>query len=204
MGDAWPATALLRSAALTTESLVARCEEISTAYRRLWASELCDEFGIAIGLLRLLPILRGQLRPKLPHGAIHRGRVLVVPMPKETHIVGAALATESLSDQGYLVTSAYPTAEEDLLELLTDHEYDAVVLATSGVFTRQERLPAFASLVGAVRSVCGSRLRIVLYGRLAAVCPRVITDVDLDQVTERAAAISIAPYRRRISALLKN
>ncbi|MCD0416564.1 photosynthesis regulator [Rubrivivax sp. JA1024] len=142
---------------------------VEPAARRLgdlWSSDDCTESEVTIGLCRLLSELR-QLDGCGSRVAGHAGRAaLVVPLPGEPHMLGAALDAESLWQAGWLPQSEYPETDDALQTLVAARHYDVLCISLSPSFRRSHRLDRLAQFISRARAVSlNPNLVVVVSGR---------------------------------------
>lgn len=142
---------------------------VEPAARRLgdrWAADDCSEADVTIGLCRLLSELR-QIDGAGTRIAGHAGRAaLVVPLPGEPHMLGAALDAESLWQAGWLPQSEYPETDGALQSLVAARHYDVLCVSLSPAFRRSHRLDRLAQAISRARAVSRNpNLVVVVSGR---------------------------------------
>ena len=173
-GDA-EALALLRSAGPQTSDQVRCCEAIIDSYVSLWASDTCHNADIAVGLCKLLSAFRkhrhGLLRLDL---CIDNPPVLVALCPHEPHHIGVALASELLLEDNYAVDYVFPKTDEAIFDQLSLNDYRALVLVSSGVFSRDHLADRVKAAAEGARQRAGAQLNVILYGRMAANPPQAL------------------------------
>ncbi|MEO0400040.1 MAG: BLUF domain-containing protein [Pseudomonadota bacterium] len=168
-GDERAASAFLELAPATAAGAAAQCEKIAAAYLPLWQAELCDDADMTIGLSHLLRVFRRRTTSFAPAYRSLASRFLVAPAPGEPHFFGAAFVAEFLRDKGYGVDYFLPMAEEDLVERVTTAPFEAVVIATSPVFSRTERAGDLMRLVDVMRNASAdNKLNFTIYGQAPA------------------------------------
>lgn len=142
---------------------------VEPAARRLgdlWAADDCSEADVTIGLCRLLSELR-QIDGGGSRVAGHAGRAaLVVPLPGEPHMLGAALDAESLWQAGWQPQSEYPETDSALQSLVAARHYDVLCVSLSPSFRRSHRLDRLAQTIARARAVSHNpNLVVVVSGR---------------------------------------
>jgi hypothetical protein len=142
---------------------------VEPAARRLgdlWAVDDCSEAEVTIGLCRLLSELR-QLDGCCTRVAGHAGRAaLVVPLPGEPHMLGAALDAESLWPAGWLPQSEYPETDAALQSIVAARHFDVLCVSLSPSFRRSHRLERLAQTIVRARAVSRNpNLVVVVSGR---------------------------------------
>lgn len=192
------ADAFLACVPPTAASAVAQCEKIAAAYLPLWQAELCNSVDITIGLTHLLRLFRRRTASIDPGYRATPSQFLVAAAPDEPHFIGAALAAELLREKGFHVDLLLPRTAQDIIQCITESQADAVVLATSPVFSRAERANDFSRLATAIRKAhADCNPRVTLYGQApTAVCGEAIdhvtacaSDIDPDQSTSADASL---------------
>ena len=175
LGDAaGPIEALLEQVTTRTQSLLSlRITLLEPAARLLgdmWLDDTCTEIGIILGLALLQSAVRRLSAGQAGQGAeISPGRVLVALLPGETHLLGAALASDTLHDSGWGVTVAFPADVDALTTQFRSGRFDALHLAVSDVFGRLEIVSVLRDAVRRARSASAGRtLRITVGGRMFA------------------------------------
>lgn len=164
-------TSLLSNMLETLEDDVAAkvglCEQVMDTYADFWADDTCGDADIAIGLALALSTFR--LHSTSTDDCLVAdvdGPLLVVPVPGESHILSAVLASAMLPVSGFDV-SYRPTADNrELGGLIESGSYRGVVLASSGVYSRSSRLDAIQAASDAVRRHAAD-IKIALYGRVS-------------------------------------
>jgi hypothetical protein len=194
-GDAERTRSALLGLAHNLDAQICLCEQVTDAYAELWAEDDCDDSDLAIGLAMLATTLRRVQRfgeAALGFGG-GRQRWLIAPLPGETHILGATLASTLLSEAGADVCCVFPQDDMELLGQLHRQACDAVVLVSSGVFRREHRLAALGTLCAGIRSGSRPPPRVLVYGRLA--------EDDLDGLACDAGCSSALQLGRALAAL---
>ncbi|MEO1310415.1 MAG: BLUF domain-containing protein [Pseudomonadota bacterium] len=179
-GDHAAAAAYLASSGEGLAERVQSCEAIIDAYAGLWASDVCGDLDITLGLCELLRLFRRLHRNVAPVGPAREGpSFLVAPYPYEPHHIGAALASELLIDQRRDVTYAFPRSDEEIIEQLERAPYGGVVLALSGVYAREHLAGPIRRTAEGLQDRFGPGFRIVVYGRMGLKPPAELQDTGL-------------------------
>ncbi|MEM6462959.1 MAG: BLUF domain-containing protein [Pseudomonadota bacterium] len=188
-GDETATRAFLARAPATAAGTIAQCEKIAAAYLQLWQAELCNGADITIGLSHLLRVFRRRKTSFIPAGRTLTSRFLVASAPGEPHFIGADFAAEFLLEKGYLVDYLLPLTDQDIVERIADTSPDAVVIATSPVFSRTERADELARLAGKMcNAPAEASPSVTLYGR----APATLRCTSIGRVTACAADIDLA------------
>lgn len=107
----------------------------------LWRDDICSEFDVTLGLIRLQTaarLLGVDASPLLPRGG--EPRVLVVPAPGELHQLVAGLDSEWLWHAGWSPRSEFPSNDEALADLLSSAWVDVLDLSLSAALRRPDAL----------------------------------------------------------------
>jgi methylmalonyl-CoA mutase cobalamin-binding subunit len=157
----------------------------------LWAEDSCTAIevstvmALALGAFRECSADHGALPLPIQHAAL-----LVAPMPGEPHIAGAALAASLLEDAGFPVAYRLNDDPDQLASQLETCGFRGLVLATSGVYSRQDRLREIHNLADRLRAAAGPELSIALYGRIAEAGEDIAAQAGVDHCCDTAAALT--------------
>ncbi len=145
---------------------VALTELLMGCYARLLATDAVSEAGLTVGLALIQGTFRRHTIHVRDYPPTERGQGLfVAPVPGEPHILGAVLASTALRNDGFPVTYQLPIDCRELGGVLGRRACRGVVLASSGVCARAERLEGIRAAAAAVREAAGPGTRLALYGR---------------------------------------
>jgi hypothetical protein len=136
----------------------------------LWAEDLCSEFDLTLGLVRLQTAARllAQDPPQLLQGG-PQPNVLIVPAPGEAHQLVASLDTQRLLDKGWAPRHEFPADDGALEKLVAGTWVDVLDLSLSAAFHRSDQLPRLrTSIALARRASINSDLLVVVGGRVFA------------------------------------
>jgi hypothetical protein len=132
----------------------------------LWNEDVCSEFDVSLGLLRLQTAIRllttGTFvgRPsRLPQPV-----VLIAPEPGELHRLGAALDTSVLQNAGWSPQCEYPSDDAALQDLLAANWFDVLDLSLSVAFRRDHLLPRLAETITQARRASRNPGLVVVVG----------------------------------------
>lgn len=185
----------------------ALCEALlAPAARMLGDQWVEDERNIAevtLGLARLHEALRAVSRaaPPVPTGAGVTPRALLVPVPGEGHVFGAAVLGEHFSQAGWDVWGTPPRVVAELREWVSGEWFDVAGLSVA----TEARMPALRESIAAVREAsCNPGIAVFVGGRLFAAQPALSRQLAADWVSaDASSAITAARnwVRRRHAAL---
>lgn len=145
---------------------VALCELLMGRYARLRADDAVNDAGLAIGLALIQGAFRRHSIHVRDYPSTERGKALfVAPVPGEPHILGAVLASTALRNDGFPVHYELPLDCRELGSLIGRQACQGVVLASSGVCARPERLDTIRAAAETVRRAAPG-VRLALYGRV--------------------------------------
>lgn len=146
---------------------VALSELLMGSYARLLASDAVSDSGLAIGLALIQGAFRRHSIHVRDYPPTERGKALfVAPVPGEPHILSAVLASTALRNDGFPVIYELPLDGDELGRLVEQRACRGVVLASSGVCARPERLDAIRAAAETVRRAAPPGVRLALYGRV--------------------------------------
>lgn len=165
----------------------------------LWRDDICSEFDVTLGLIRLQSaarLLGVDAAPLLlPGGA---PCVLVAPAPGELHQLVAALDSEWLWRAGWAPRAEFPSDDQALADLLSSAWVDVLDLSLSAALRRQDSLPRLQRTIARARRASRNpALRVVVGGRAFAE-----GDAPGSQVGANAASRSTAGIDRLLLALV--
>lgn len=178
----------LAAAAPGLRSFVGLMERCTVALGGLWGRDGCDGMAVGLALTALLGAVRRRVAvtrlPRRPRA----GRILVATQKNEPHILGAVLKAEMLRAAGFEVATAYGVAGDRIAPALAASPRDALVLVTSRVFSRRDRMGALRAAIAEARAVQRD-LRVVAGGSDFAADPGLATEIGADAAVPSAAAI---------------
>jgi hypothetical protein len=144
------------------------CETLIGAFRRLWEADECDDVEISIGLSLALSELRQRTAARALDAAADPERpILVVALPGETHLLGAAAAAHAFEDAGRNVVYQLPATRDELCRLVMARRFQWVVLVTSGIYSRASIGEFVQYCIDGLATYSDDRLKIAMYGRFA-------------------------------------
>jgi hypothetical protein len=121
----------------------------------LWSEDLCSEFDVTLGLVRLQTAIRslrtGTRAPIASSCRLQRPMVLIAPEPGELHQLGAALDADVLRNAGWTPHCDYPANLQALQDRLSVTWFDALDLSLSCAFRRDHRLPGLNRTIAYAR-----------------------------------------------------
>jgi hypothetical protein len=172
-------------------------EPAARALGDLWLSDDCSQFDVSQGLGHLQRALRrisietsAADVPTLPWSMPHA--VLVAPSPRESHLLGSVIASEMFWRAGWDVQCEFPDTDEALGQLVHDRWFDVLDLSLSGVFAREQSLPAMAASIRAAHAQSlNPALTVIVDGRVFHERPQAFAEVGADASV--ASAQDIAP-----------
>jgi hypothetical protein len=136
----------------------------------LWRDDLCSEFDVTLGLLRLQTaarLLGADALPLLPRGG--EPSVLIVPAPGELHQLVAGLDSEWLWHAGWSPRSEFPKNDQALADLVSSAWVDVLDLSLSAAFRRPDSLPRLRkTILRARQASLNPALAVVVGGRAFA------------------------------------
>lgn len=176
---------------------------LGPAARKLGEQWVDDDRNIAevtLGLYRLHEVLR-TLGTVVPPPVL-RGRsfpkALLVPVPGEGHVFGAAVLGDFFRRSGWEVSGSPPASVEELRDWVAQESFDAVGLSLA----TEARLPATLACVNAVRqSSCNRDVLIFVGGRLFDAQPALAHQLPADWVSTDARE-AVREAGRRIAQRL--
>lgn len=167
----------------------ALCEALlAPAARMLGDQWVEDERNIAevtLGLARLHEALRTLSRasPPLPTATGVTPRALLVPVPGEGHVFGAAVLGEHFTQAGWDVWGTPPRLVTELREWVAGEWFDVVGLSVA----TEARIPVLRQSIAAVREAsCNPDIAVFVGGRLFAAQPALAGDLAADWVSNDA------------------
>lgn len=138
----------------------------------LWSEDLCTEFDVTLGLMRLQAAVRLLAADVLPSAGVGpRGTakpvVLIVPNPGEMHRLGALLDGAVLERAGWTPQCEYPESDNSLGDLLSSAWFDVLDLSLSVAFRRENNLEQVSrTIAGARRASQNPGLAVIVGGRV--------------------------------------
>jgi len=193
-------TAALEAANGAARAEALCCEALVDTFRELWTTDNCDDVEMSIALALALSVLRQQTASRALEAAADSERpILVVPVPGEKHIFGAAIAAHALENAGRNVIYQIPQSRDELCRLVMARRFEWVVLVTSGIYTRSSMTDFVQYCVEGLQTYSTDRLKIGLYGRHAEL-PGVADGGYLDFASARLSdLLDIVPrYERAV------
>ena len=171
---------------------------LGPAARRLGEQWVDDDRNIAevtLGLYRLHEALRtlGTVVPPEPRRGRSARRALLVPVPGEGHVFGAAVLGDFFRRAGWEVSGSAPASVEELREWVAAEPFDAVGLSLA----TESRLSITRACIQAVRnSSCNPEVLIFVGGRLFDAQPELAASLPADWVsTDARLAVREATLR---------
>jgi hypothetical protein len=154
-GSTVPALAPARAATTLLEATVAR---LGAA----WRADLIAEHDTTIATGTLLLAFRRVALRRFHHPWPTRGQVLVATAPGEPHLLQSAMAEECLLEAGFDAGAMHPATVDDMQAAVAGAAPRCLVITTSTVQRRDERMKALAAVLPGLR--CGPRTTIGLLG----------------------------------------
>ena len=169
-----PIEKLLKEAATQEKSIlslrIALLEMSARLLGNMWLEDACTETDVVVALTLMQSAVRraAKVRP-IRLSKSSPGRVLVAPLPGETHFLGVVLASDTLYEKGWGVTVAFPADVRELIRQLRSEQFDMLHLALSDVIQREACLPLLRRAIKMARSASINRtLKITVGGRIFA------------------------------------
>lgn len=176
---------------------------LSRALAAAWMRDRLTAQDIVIAQARLRQLLRQVAGHAHAGGPVDR-RVLVATAPGEADVFGVAFAATAMDLHGWDVQCLFPRTVDELLRVLRRTAFDALHLASSECFRREDRLADIAATVRAAhRASCHPRMLVLLGGRAFVEQPglAVLLGADgegLDQGTRADELPSMVEHVRRL------
>lgn len=153
-----------------------------------WVEDERNFAEVTLGLARLHEALRAVSRAAPPAGQAADGltpRALLVPVPGEGHVFGAAVLAEHFTQAGWEVWGTAPRLVDELREWVAGDWFDVVGLSVA----TEARMPTLAACIAAVREVsCNPDVGLFVGGRLFDAQPALAGSLGVDWVSADAAA----------------
>lgn len=131
-----------------------------------WSEDRCSGAELVIAQTRLMSWAHRWMSAAPPPGAAGL-RVLVAPLPGETHLAGVTLAACALERAGATVSVVFARTAEVLCNALKQERFDVLQLCCSESLPRQDHLRAVAGLIAqARRAAAEPRMAVLLRGRI--------------------------------------
>ncbi len=168
----------------------------------LWSDDRCSDLDVALGLSHLQVEVRQLRGVSIPCGSGRRGgrSVLLAPPPGETHMLGAAMASELFWRDGWCVHCEFPATTRALRRLVHEHWFDVLALSMSSALRREERLQDLAQNIReAYAASLNPNLTVVVDGRLFFERPQAYRQVGADAACVSSAYI-VAVAERLLDA----
>ena len=171
---------------------------LGPAARRLGEQWVDDDRNIAevtLGLYRLHEVLRtlGTVVPPIQSARRACPRALLVPVPGEGHIFGAAVLGDFFRRAGWEVAGSAPASVAELRDWVAAEGFDAVGLSLA----TEARIPATLACIKAVReSSCNREASIFVGGRLFDAQPELAGRLPADWVSTDARQAVVEATRR--------
>ncbi len=148
----------------------------------LWDEDLCSEFDLTLGLVRLQMAVRllapDPYRPAHYHES--QPAVLIVPEPGEMHRLGATLDGTVLGDAGWAPDCEFPKDDKALQDIVSGTWYDVLDLSLSAALRRERWLPRLSQTIEDARRASMNPDLVVVVGGRAFVENTVGSDVGAD------------------------
>jgi methanogenic corrinoid protein MtbC1 len=148
----------------------------------LWDEDLCSEFDLTLGLVRLQMAVRllapDPYRPAHYHES--QPAVLIVPEPGEIHRLGATLDGTVLGDAGWAPDCEFPKDDKALQDIVSGTWYDVLDLSLSAALRREHWLPRLSQTIEDARRASMNPDLVVIVGGRAFVEKSVCADVGAD------------------------
>ena len=164
-------------------------EPTARCFGDLWQADDCTDVDVSLGLIQLQAILRelGRSVPRqLP--AKPAPSVLVVPLPGESHQLGAAFDAEMLWHAGWSPRVDFPATDDALDGLVGRCWIDALDVSLSTSFRREHRLAQLDETIRRARRASRNPDLVVV------VSGRVFGDPLADASIERAGLAADASF----------
>lgn len=171
---------------------------LGPAARRLGEQWVDDDRNIAevtLGLYRLHEALRtlGTVVPPIQPARRACPKALLVPVPGEGHIFGAAVLGDFFRRAGWEVSGSAPGSVEELREWVATEGFDAVGLSLA----TETRMATTLACIKAVRdSSCNREVSIFVGGRLFDAQPELAARLPADWVSTDARQAVVEATRR--------
>lgn len=166
------------------------CERLMQRYAELWAVDDCSEMDTVLGLALAQTQFRLH-RARFPGHALPCAgeTVLVMPVPGERHALSASLAQAALEESGFTVPAGLPESMSEASKLLSACFCNHAVVASSGVFEHQHRIPVVRRCAQDLRCLLPRSATVLLYGQLAARGATLVSRSGCNRGTPRAVQI---------------
>ena len=146
-------------------------EPAARALGDLWTEDLCSEFDVTLGLVRLQNAVRllALGRPERVGSRVKHPVVLVAPEPGELHRLGAAMDGALLRDAGWSPCCEYPADDQALQDMLSSSWVDVLDLSLSAAFRREHWMTRVTeTIIRARRASQNPALLVMVGGRVFA------------------------------------
>lgn len=158
-----------------------------------WVEDERNFAEVTLGLARLHEALRAAARAAPPVSKAADGltpRALLVPVPGEGHVFGAAVLGEHFTQAGWDVWGTAPRLVDELREWVAGDWFDVVGLSVA----TEARMPTLVACVAAVREAsCNPDIGIFVGGRLFNAQPTLANALAVDWVSgDAAGAVMVA------------
>ena len=153
-----------------------------------WVEDERNFAEVTLGLTRLHEALRAVSRAAPPVSQAINGltpRALLVPVPGEGHVFGAAVLGEHFTQAGWDVWGTAPRLIDELREWVAGDWFDVVGLSVA----TEARMPMLVACIAAVREAsCNPDIGLFVGGRLFDAQPALTGSLGVDWVSSDAAA----------------
>lgn len=151
-----------------------------------WVEDERNFAEVTLGLTRLHEALRAVSQATPPAQAANglTPRALLVPVPGEGHVFGAAVLGEHFTQAGWEVWGTAPRLADELREWVASDWFDVAGLSVA----TEARLPSLLACIAAVREAsCNRDIAIFVGGRLFDAQPALANTLGVDWVSTDAA-----------------
>ncbi len=172
---------------------------------KLWDSQVCDDFHLAIGLARLQVELRRVNAATESVRLFKPGHsVLLSSQPMESHRMALAMSSEVFGRGGWDVTCECPGDDQSLGDLVHGQWFDVLKLSQSGAVRRDSRLAPMRATIDLVRAQSlNPSLIVMVDGRTFVERPQMFRAVHANAMSSNALeSIAVATRLLQVSRSL--
>ncbi len=165
----------------------------------MWEQDRVSFLDVTVGLCTLHQVLfrLGPDLPEEPSGGAGTGRVLLAPVPGETHVFGALIVARFFARAGWRTWTELDADEARLSGLIAEHGFDVVGLSLSCDREAEE----LRGMIGRLRDAAGPRRpQIFVGGHAIERRPDLVEAIGADATSPdpvEAVAIASAGLGRR-------
>jgi methanogenic corrinoid protein MtbC1 len=157
-----------------------------------WVEDERNFAEVTLGMMRLHEALRAAARAAPPGIHVAAGltpRALLVPVPGEGHVFGAAVLGEHFTQAGWEVWGTTPRVVDELRDWVASDWFDVAGLSAA----TEARIPALRDSIAALRETsCNPDIAIFVGGRLFSAQPTLAETLGVDWVSTDAAGAVVA------------